>query len=147
LKDSVGVLSLLTRLSQAVLSVLQRVISVSWRQDRLRRFQRLMPSSTHWVLEEGMPRTYTSLASYHYLYLSYHLPNIPGSQVGLGSKTKAVNQLLAGIHLCAAAEAMAFAKLKGMDLESVFDVVSRGAAASYMLSDRMSISRPRVFTC
>ncbi len=48
----------------------------------------------------------------------------------------AVNQLLSGIHLCAAAEALAFASRKGMDLNAVFAVVSRGAAASYMMIDR-----------
>lgn len=49
---------------------------------------------------------------------------------------KAVNQLLAGIHLVVCAEALAFAKQKGMDLVKVFEVVSRGAASSYMLHDR-----------
>lgn len=49
---------------------------------------------------------------------------------------KAVNQLLAGIHICAAAEATAFAKKKGMDLDAVYAVVSKGAASSYCMKDR-----------
>jgi 3-hydroxyisobutyrate dehydrogenase-like beta-hydroxyacid dehydrogenase len=53
---------------------------------------------------------------------------------------KAVNQLLAGIHICAAAEATAFAKRKGMDLDAVFAVVSKGAASSYCMKDRASCS-------
>jgi putative dehydrogenase len=51
-------------------------------------------------------------------------------------KIKLVNNLLAGVHLCAAAEAFAFAQKKGMDLKTVYDVVSKGAAWSYMMVDR-----------
>lgn len=51
---------------------------------------------------------------------------------------KLVNNLLASIHLAVAAEGLAFAKYKGMDLTKVFEVVSRGAASSYMLHDRES---------
>lgn len=51
---------------------------------------------------------------------------------------KAVNQLLAGIHICATAEATAFARHKGMDLEAVYEVVSKGAASSYCMKDRTS---------
>ncbi|WVR03631.1 hypothetical protein IAU60_000624 [Kwoniella sp. DSM 27419] len=65
---------------------------------------------------------------------------IPGG-VGNGSKVKLVNNLLAGIHLAVAAEGMAFAKSKGMDLDKVFDVVKNGAASSYMMWDRV----PRMF--
>ncbi|WVQ80864.1 hypothetical protein IAT38_002971 [Cryptococcus sp. DSM 104549] len=65
---------------------------------------------------------------------------IPGG-VGSGLKMKAVNQLLASVHLVVAAEGMAFAKFKGMDLSTVFDVVSGGAAKSYMMVDRV----PRMF--
>lgn len=50
---------------------------------------------------------------------------------------KVVNQLLAGVHLCAAAEAMSFAQHKKMDLDKVFGVVSIGAGSSYMMVDRM----------
>ncbi|WWD22500.1 hypothetical protein CI109_106993 [Kwoniella shandongensis] len=69
-----------------------------------------------------------------------NLHYIPGG-VGNGSKVKAVNQLLACIHLAVAAEGFAFAKHKGMDLKTVFDVVSKGAASSYMMLDRV----PRMF--
>ncbi|CAD6572108.1 MAG: tRNA-splicing endonuclease subunit sen54, partial [Tremellales sp. Tagirdzhanova-0007] len=73
---------------------------------------------------------------------------IPGG-VGAGSKVKVVNQLLAGVHLCAAAEALAFARKKAMDLNKVFEVVSHGAASSYMLNDRvprMLVSDHQVFS-
>ena len=58
--------------------------------------------------------------------------------VGTASSVRAINQLLAGVHLCAAAEALAFAKKKGMNLHSVLDVVAHGAAYSYMMVDRTS---------
>ena len=61
---------------------------------------------------------------------------LPAGGVGSGSKVKAVNQLLASVHLCAAAEALAFARKKGMNLDDVIGVVSKGAASSYMLDDR-----------
>lgn len=56
--------------------------------------------------------------------------------VGEGSKMKCINNHLAGVHLCAAAEAMAFAQRKGMDLQKAYEVLSKGAAASYVLVDR-----------
>ena len=56
--------------------------------------------------------------------------------VGSGSKVKAVNQLLAGVHLVAAAEALAFAVRKNMNLDAVYEVVSKGAAYSYVMVDR-----------
>ncbi|RSH81488.1 hypothetical protein EHS25_006845 [Saitozyma podzolica] len=61
---------------------------------------------------------------------------IPGG-VGFGSKMKAVNQLLAGVQLAVAGEALAFARKKGMDLDAVYDVVSSGAASSYVMKDRV----------
>ena len=61
---------------------------------------------------------------------------ISAGGVGFGSKIKAVNQLLAGVHICATAEATAFARHKGMDLEAVYEVVSKGAASSYCMKDR-----------
>ena len=48
---------------------------------------------------------------------------------------KLVNQLLCGIHIAAAAEALGFAEALGLDAAVAFDVVS-GAAASFMLEDR-----------
>jgi putative dehydrogenase len=50
---------------------------------------------------------------------------------------KAVNQLLAGVQLAVAGEALAFARKKGMDLDAVYDVVSSGAASSYVMKDRV----------
>lgn len=59
-----------------------------------------------------------------------------GPQVGRGQAMKAVNQLLASVHLVAAAEALAFAEALGLDAAEAFEAVSGGAGGSFMLSDR-----------
>lgn len=61
---------------------------------------------------------------------------ISAGGLGSGSAVKLVNNLLAGVHICAAAEAFAFAKKKNMDLDVVFDVLSGGAAYSFVMVDR-----------
>ena len=61
---------------------------------------------------------------------------VVGPNPGDGQKYKLVNQLLCGVHIAAAAEALAFAEALGLDPESVFEVVRGGAAASFMLDDR-----------
>ena len=57
-------------------------------------------------------------------------------EVGIGQATKLVNQLLAGIHIAAAAEALGYAQALGLDPRKVFEIVRGGAAASFMLEDR-----------
>ncbi|GAA1489763.1 NAD(P)-dependent oxidoreductase [Brachybacterium sacelli] len=59
-----------------------------------------------------------------------------GPAVGRGQAMKAVNQLLASVHLVAAAEALAFAEALGLDPTEAFEAVSGGAGGSWMLSDR-----------
>jgi L-threonate 2-dehydrogenase len=59
-----------------------------------------------------------------------------GKKPGQGSTAKAVNQLLCGVHLAAAAEALALAKKLGVDMEQTLDIVSGSAASSWMLRDR-----------
>lgn len=49
---------------------------------------------------------------------------------------KVVNQLLASVHLAAAAEALAFAAALGLDREAVLAGIRGGAGGSWMLSDR-----------
>ncbi|KAI8298915.1 L-threonate dehydrogenase [Colletotrichum sp. SAR11_240] len=50
------------------------------------------------------------------------------------AKLKLVVNLLRGIHLCAAAEALAFAHFVGLDLEQVFELCTNAAGGSKMLS-------------
>jgi len=62
--------------------------------------------------------------------------SVVGDDVGAGQKVKLVNQLLAGVHIAAAAEALAFAGAMGLDERACWEAVRHGAAASFMLDDR-----------
>lgn len=59
-----------------------------------------------------------------------------GDQPGQGALVKTINQLLCGVHLAAAGEAIAMAQRAGLETQAVFDVVSQSAAGSWMLSNR-----------
>ena len=59
-----------------------------------------------------------------------------GERPGDGQAVKLVNQLLAGVHIVAAAEALAYAQALGLDPAKVRDTIRHGAAASFMLEDR-----------
>lgn len=59
-----------------------------------------------------------------------------GSEVGTGSKIKMINQLLAGIHIAATAEALNLAAKIGLDLETVFEVIRVSAGSSWMFENR-----------
>ena len=61
---------------------------------------------------------------------------VVGPRPGDGQALKTVNQLLAGIHIAAAAEAVALARALGLDPELVVGALSTGAAGSFMLADR-----------
>ena len=61
---------------------------------------------------------------------------VVGDEPGDGQKVKLVNQLLCGVHIAAAAEALAFAESLGLDARATWEVVRDGAAASFMLDDR-----------
>jgi len=62
----------------------------------------------------------------------YHV----GEAVGAALTLKAVNQLLAGIHIAAAAEAIALAQGAGLDTATVMDYLAQSAGYSWMLGDR-----------
>ena len=59
-----------------------------------------------------------------------------GTQVGQGQAMKMVNQVLCGVHIAAAAEALALAEAMGIDPALAWATVRKGAAASFMLDDR-----------
>ncbi len=59
-----------------------------------------------------------------------------GETVGDGQGLKLVNQLLAGVHIAAAAEALGFAAALGLDPRAAWEVVRHGAGGSFMLDDR-----------
>jgi 3-hydroxyisobutyrate dehydrogenase-like beta-hydroxyacid dehydrogenase len=58
-------------------------------------------------------------------------------RVGDGARTKLVNNLLAGINLVGAAEALALAERLGLDLGTTLGVIERSSGQSWIGSDRM----------
>ena len=70
-----------------------------------------------------------------------------GERPGQGAMAKTVNQLLCGVHIAVAAEALSLAAKVGMDLNVVLEIVSGSAASSWMLRDRgarMLLAEPEV---
>jgi L-threonate 2-dehydrogenase len=61
-----------------------------------------------------------------------------GPTAGAGSKVKIVNQLLAGVHIAAAAEAMALGLREGVDPAALYDVITHSAGNSWMFENRMA---------
>ena len=59
-----------------------------------------------------------------------------GDEVGLGSAMKAVNQMLAGVHIAAMAEAITFAIAQGINLRQCIDVIGQSAGSSWMFKNR-----------
>ncbi len=60
-----------------------------------------------------------------------------GDEVGPGSVVKMVNQLLAGVHIAAAGEAMALAIRAGADPDQVYEVITHSAGNSWMFQNRV----------
>jgi L-threonate 2-dehydrogenase len=61
-----------------------------------------------------------------------------GDQAGAGSKVKIINQLLAGVHIAAAAEAMALGLREGLDAAALYEVITHSAGNSWMFENRMA---------
>ena len=59
-----------------------------------------------------------------------------GREAGLGSTAKMINQLLCGVHIAAAAEAMHVAERAGVSLQTMHDIISVSAGNSWMWGDR-----------
>ena len=73
----------------------------------------------------------------------YHI----GEKPGQGATVKALNQLLCGVHIAVAGEAMSLAKKTGIDTALLLEILSGSAASSWMLRDRgarMLVSEPEV---
>ncbi|MBL8355026.1 MAG: NAD(P)-dependent oxidoreductase [Delftia acidovorans] len=61
-----------------------------------------------------------------------------GDSAGAGSKVKIINQLLAGVHIAAAAEAMALGLREGVDAAALYEVITQSAGNSWMFENRMA---------
>ncbi|NEI69022.1 NAD-binding protein [Rhizobium lusitanum] len=59
-----------------------------------------------------------------------------GDRPGPGSQVKMINQLLAGVHIAATAEAMTLAAKAGIDLKTLYDVIRVSAGSSWMFENR-----------
>ncbi|MEL6289263.1 MAG: L-threonate dehydrogenase [Pseudomonadota bacterium] len=64
---------------------------------------------------------------------TYRLGDAPGA----GSSMKLVNQLLAGVHIAAACEAMTLAVRMGLEPRQVYEVITNAAGNSWMFENRM----------
>jgi len=60
-----------------------------------------------------------------------------GDAAGIGSTVKMVNQLLAGVHIATAAEALALGIRAGADPRTLFEVISASAGSSWMWQNRV----------
>jgi L-threonate 2-dehydrogenase len=87
------------------------------------------------VMASGAPETFAACATLFDAICAklYRL----GEQPGQGSKVKMINQLLAGVHIAAAAEAMALGLRAGCDPEALYEVISNSAGSSWMFQNRV----------
>jgi 3-hydroxyisobutyrate dehydrogenase len=60
-----------------------------------------------------------------------------GDEAGFGAAFKMINQLLAGVHIAAACEAITFAAKQGLDLQRVYEVITASAGNSWMFENRV----------
>ena len=85
----------------------------------------IMGSGTKEAFDTAQPVLATFGARVHYL-----------GAAGAGAQMKVLNQLLCGVHLAAAGEALALAKRQGLPLDLTLEILCSGAAGSWMLADR-----------
>lgn len=69
-----------------------------------------------------------------------------GERPGIGSSVKMVNQLLAGVHIATACEAMALGTRAGADPATLFEVITGSAGNSWMFTNRVPHILERDFT-
>jgi len=60
-----------------------------------------------------------------------------GDAAGQGAAFKMINQLLAGVHIAAASEAITFAARQGLDIQKVYEVITGSAGNSWMFENRI----------
>ena len=87
----------------------------------------IMASGAAEAFEKAAPALEAMAATVHRL----------GSEPGVGASYKIVNQLLAGVHIAAACEAIAFAARLGLDLPTVYKVITGSAGNSWMFENRV----------
>ncbi len=60
-----------------------------------------------------------------------------GAAPGIGAAFKIINQLLAGVHIAAACEAITLARRLDLDIAKVYEVITASAGNSWMFENRM----------
>lgn len=60
-----------------------------------------------------------------------------GDAAGTGAAFKMINQLLAGVHIAVASEAITFAAKQGLDIAKVYEVITASAGNSWMFENRV----------
>jgi putative dehydrogenase len=60
-----------------------------------------------------------------------------GDDIGQGSTMKMINQLLAGVHIASAMEALSLGIRCGLDAEKIFEVITACAGNSWMFENRV----------
>jgi L-threonate 2-dehydrogenase len=87
------------------------------------------------VMASGSPEAFTRAKAF-FEATTERVYNL-GTASGIGSRVKLINQLLAGVHIAASAEAMALAIKVGADPRTVYDVICNSAGASWMFQNRV----------
>jgi 3-hydroxyisobutyrate dehydrogenase len=87
------------------------------------------------VMASGAPETFARCEDLFNAIASrlYRLGDKPGQ----GSKVKMINQLLAGVHIAAAAEAMALGLRAGCEPNALYEVITNSAGSSWMFQNRV----------
>ncbi len=78
----------------------------------------------------------SDIESIHDVLSAMGTVNFIDEDVGKGQAVKIINQHLCSIHLVAAAEALNLSEKLGLNPSLILPLISKGAAASWMLSDR-----------
>jgi 3-hydroxyisobutyrate dehydrogenase len=88
------------------------------------------------LIASGPPQ---SIEAAHPYLVPLGIVRVVGDRHGQASAVKLVNQLLCGIHIAAAAEAVALAEKAGIDLALLYDVINASSGASTMFTDRVPL--------
>ena len=146
-----GGANLCTLLRQGSVVVLCSTVNPRWAREAKQRFESQKILFVDCPISGGAARAakgeLTMMASGDANALKKARPILKacGSQVhiieggaGAGQTTKMAHQLLAGVHLVAAAEALALAAKAGVDVQQMYDIVCGAAGASWFFKDRGS---------
>ncbi len=87
------------------------------------------------IMASGAPETFAAVEDVLAAIATkvYRLGDAPG----MGAKVKMINQLLAGVHIAAATEAMALGIRAGIEPNALYEVISNSAGASWMFQNRV----------